>query len=196
MGSFGVAASKILAPSKVKGMQSALIVFCFNRKQAGDNITGGLSLALWLLINTVVMAVLAGWGALACFLEPCAACLLCFAEIRGVFGNACCWVGVRLHPKWPCTHASPINPTRPHSWGCRTWGPDMWNSVICMQVALAVGGSESTSTSQRPLRWQPDFLFSFSFSFFFFFPAVRKHHAPEKISYCALFFSSDIFSSA
>lgn len=46
MGSFGVAASKILTPSKVKGMQSALIVFWFNRKQAGDNITGGLSLAL------------------------------------------------------------------------------------------------------------------------------------------------------
>lgn len=44
--------AKSLTASKVKGVQSAVIVSCFHRRQIRDGGTGGLPLALWLVVST------------------------------------------------------------------------------------------------------------------------------------------------
>lgn len=85
------------------------------------------------------MTALAGWGRLACFLEPCAACLLRFAEVHIVFSERAVQKTFRDrgagpvaqlsalpaepaqngHTR-PCSRTGTVNPTRPHFQGLRT----------------------------------------------------------------------------
>lgn len=129
------------------------------------------------------MTALAGWGRPACFLEPCAACLLRFAEVHIVFGERALQKTFRDrgpgpvaqlgalpaepaqngHTR-PCSRTDTVNPTRPHFQGLRTWGPDIWNSSALHAGGIICGSKWERFDVLRPqrlVRWQHFFFFFF-----------------------------------